>query len=147
MADSDFLRSDDLPGTAATGYVEVGGHWRTNVFHLPVLATGDGGMYTTSGDVSRFWRALFDGAIVRAETLASMVRDRSPDSRTRAGATAWASGYGPAPTRSPWSAPTPASRSPPSTTRRSAYTHTVIANTSDGAWPVSAELDAIVGSY
>jgi hypothetical protein len=25
------------------------------------------------------------------------------------------------------------------------YTHTVIANTSDGAWPVSEELDRIVG--
>ena len=68
-----------------------------------------------------------------------------PSSRTGAAATAWASGCGPAPARSPSWAPTPASRSPSSTTRRLGYTHTVIANTSDGAWPVSAELDAIVG--
>ena len=52
MTDTDFLRSDALPGRAALGYVEVEGQWRTNVFHLPVVATGDGGMYTTSADTS-----------------------------------------------------------------------------------------------
>ncbi len=41
MSDTDFLRSDALPGHApALGYVEVDGQWRTNVFHLPVVATG-----------------------------------------------------------------------------------------------------------
>jgi hypothetical protein len=43
MTDTDFLRSDELPGRAARGYVQVDGHWRTNVFHLPVLGNGDGG--------------------------------------------------------------------------------------------------------
>ena len=77
MADTEFLRSDALPGTAALGYVEVGGQWRTNVFHLPVIATGDGGMYTTTADMARFWRALHSWRIVRAETLADMLRARS----------------------------------------------------------------------
>ncbi len=31
MVDSDFLRTDDLPGCAALGYAEVDGAWRTNV--------------------------------------------------------------------------------------------------------------------
>jgi CubicO group peptidase (beta-lactamase class C family) len=47
-----FLRSDALPGTAAIGYLENG---RTNVFHLPVRGSGDGGIYTTLDDVDRFW--------------------------------------------------------------------------------------------
>ena len=34
MVDSDFLRSDDLPGRAALGYVDE--RPSTNVFHLPV---------------------------------------------------------------------------------------------------------------
>ena len=67
MVDSDFLRSDDLPGRAALGYVEMDGQWRTNVFHLPVLGNGDGGIYTTGADVHRFWTALFAGAIVRLD--------------------------------------------------------------------------------
>jgi CubicO group peptidase (beta-lactamase class C family) len=80
MADTDFLRSDALPGRAALGYVEVDGKWRTNVFNLPVIATGDGGMYTTTADMARFWTALLSGRIVRAETLADMCRARSePD--------------------------------------------------------------------
>ena len=77
MADTAFLRSDDLPGRAAIGYTQVDGDWRTNVFHLPVRGTGDGGIYTTAADVAAFWRALFAGSIVRASTLAEMIRERS----------------------------------------------------------------------
>ena len=78
MLDTAFLRSDALPGRAALGYVEVDGEWRTNVFHLPVVATGDGGMYTTSGDIARFWAALMAGRIVRKATLDDMLTPRSP---------------------------------------------------------------------
>ena len=52
MTSTAFLRSDSLPGTAAIGYLENG---RTNVFHLPVRGSGDGGIYTTLDDVDRFW--------------------------------------------------------------------------------------------
>jgi CubicO group peptidase (beta-lactamase class C family) len=77
MADTAFLRSDDLPGRAAVGYVQMAGEWRTNVFHLPVRGSGDGGIYTTAADVAAFWRALFAGLIVREETLAEMLSQRS----------------------------------------------------------------------
>ncbi len=80
MDDTEFLRSDALPGRAAIGYVEVEGQWRTNVFHLPVVATGDGGVYTTSADMARFWTTLTSGRIVTLETLADMCKPRSePD--------------------------------------------------------------------
>jgi CubicO group peptidase (beta-lactamase class C family) len=77
MTDTGFPRSDALPGRAALGYVESGDRWRTNVFHLPVIANGDGGAYTTTADMARFWPALTAGQIVREETLADMVRARS----------------------------------------------------------------------
>ena len=145
MTSSGFLRSDDLPGDAATGYVEVAGHVRTNVFHLPVLATGDGGLYTTTGDVHRFWRALLAGAIVGPGLLAEVLRDRSPDDPDEG------RGYG----LGFWLRPGTrevalvgadagvsfASQHDP----ERGYTHTVIANTGAGAWPVSRELDTIVG--
>jgi CubicO group peptidase (beta-lactamase class C family) len=41
MVDTAFLRSDDLPGRVALGYLEVDGAWRTNVLHLPVRGNGD----------------------------------------------------------------------------------------------------------
>src|SRR3954447_6886247 len=77
MRDTAFLRSDELPGRAAVGYLQVEEAWRTNVFHLPVRGSGDGGIYTTAADVATFWRALFAGSIVREETLAEMLRERS----------------------------------------------------------------------
>jgi CubicO group peptidase (beta-lactamase class C family) len=77
MSDTAFLRSDELPGRAAVGYVEVQGTWRRNVFHLPVVGSGDGGIYTTAADMATFWRALFAGSIVLEETLAEMLRERS----------------------------------------------------------------------
>ena len=43
MIDTAFLRTDELPGRAAMGYLEVDGVWRSNVFHLPVRGNGDGG--------------------------------------------------------------------------------------------------------
>ena len=73
MVDTAFLRSDELPGRAALGYLEDDG-LRTNILHLPVRGTGDGGAYTTAADVHRFWDALFAGRIVAPETVAEMVR-------------------------------------------------------------------------
>jgi len=77
MVDTAFLRSDALPGRAALGYVEIEGQWRTNVFHLPVVATGDGGVHTTTADMARFWTALTAGRIVRPQTLDDMRTPRS----------------------------------------------------------------------
>jgi CubicO group peptidase (beta-lactamase class C family) len=83
MEDTAFLRSDELPGRAALGYLQVEGEWRTNVFHLPVRGSGDGGIYTTAADVAAFWRALFAGSIVGEPTLAEMLTQRSQASAER----------------------------------------------------------------
>jgi CubicO group peptidase (beta-lactamase class C family) len=76
MVDTAFLRSDELPGRAATGYLSVDG-LRTNVLHLPVRGSGDGGVYSTAADISSFWAALFAGRIVSPVSLADMVRPHS----------------------------------------------------------------------
>lgn len=39
-----FLRADELPARAARGYLSPEG-LRTNVLHLPVRGSGDGGVY------------------------------------------------------------------------------------------------------
>jgi CubicO group peptidase (beta-lactamase class C family) len=61
MTDTAFLRSDALPGRTATGYLEDG---RTNVFSLPVVGYGDGGVYSSAPDFRKFWPALLDGRIL-----------------------------------------------------------------------------------
>lgn len=74
LRDTDFLRSDELPGRAAVGYLEDSA--RSNVFHLPVLGGGDGGIYSTVADLSAFWHALIAGEIVPRERVAEMTRPR-----------------------------------------------------------------------
>jgi CubicO group peptidase (beta-lactamase class C family) len=68
-----FVRSDELPGDAALGYLYAEGN-RTNVLHLPVRGNGDGGIYTTADDLHAFWRALTTGRIIGEDTLAQMTR-------------------------------------------------------------------------
>jgi CubicO group peptidase (beta-lactamase class C family) len=64
MADTAFLRSDELPGRAAVGYLAVDG-LRTNVFHLPVRGSGDGGVYPPQPISTLFGLPSWQGASCR----------------------------------------------------------------------------------
>ena len=75
MHDTEFLRSDELPARAALGYLD-NEHPRTNVFHLPVRASGDGGVASTVADLHALWDAFFAARIVGADWVAEMVRPR-----------------------------------------------------------------------
>ena len=90
MRDTEFLRSDELPGRAALGYLSPDGP-RTNVFHLPVRGSGDGGIYSTAADIRSLWKAFFAGEIVSEEWVREMVRPRSdpPDNSMRYGLGFW----------------------------------------------------------
>jgi CubicO group peptidase (beta-lactamase class C family) len=79
MADSVFYRSDELPGRAATGYLDDG---RTNVFCLPVVGSGDGGAYSTVADVACFWSALRDGRLLPPELLDRMTHPSTVETGT-----------------------------------------------------------------
>jgi CubicO group peptidase (beta-lactamase class C family) len=133
MTDTAFLRSDELPGRTALGYLDADGP-RTNVFHLPVRGTGDGGAYTTAADVSALWRALFAGRIVPPERVAEMTRPRSTTESARYGLGFWLDAESDAVSLvggdtgvSLRSVHEPAT----------GVTCTVISNTTDGAWPVA----------
>jgi CubicO group peptidase (beta-lactamase class C family) len=135
MHDTEFLRSDELPGRAAVGYLDENGV-RTNVLHLPVRGSGDGGIYSTAADFSAFWNALFAGEIVSAAVVAEMVRPRSdvPEVSKRYGLGFWLGeasevvmleGYDAG--VSFWTAHDP----------HAPVTLTVISNTTNGAWPIA----------
>ena len=135
MVDTEFLRSDELPGRTALGYTEIDGSWRTNVHHLPVRGSGDGGIYTTVADVSSLWRAFFAGRIVPERWVSEMVRPHSDD----AGGMRYGLGF--------WlHESSDAAMLVGSDTGvsfrsvhdpRTGLTHTAVSNTTDGAWPVA----------
>jgi len=136
MHDTEFLRSDELPARAALGYLTIDGESRTNVFHLPVRGSGDGGIYSTVADISSFWGAFFAGRIVSADRVAEMVQARSdvPRQSMRYGLGFWLDESSDAVILEGSDAGV-SFRSVHDPARN--ITHTVISNTTDGAWPVA----------
>jgi CubicO group peptidase (beta-lactamase class C family) len=135
MRDTAFLRSDEPTNGAALGYLEGDGP-RTNVLHLPVRGSGDGGVYSTAADVSALWSALDAGTIVPLDRVAEMLRPRSdvPSESMRYGLGFWLH---------PTSDAVILEGSDAGVSFRSVHdpstrtTHTVLSNTTDGAWPVA----------
>jgi len=137
------LRLDTLPGDAAMGYVLSAGD-QVNVLHLPVVATGDGGAFTTADDSLRLWNALVGGALVSPEHLASMTRPRnySDEEDMRYGLGMWLHATGPAlimegcdigQSYRSWHDPS------------TGLTATVLSNTADGVWPMVRALSPLFG--
>lgn len=137
MTRTEFLRSDELPADVAVGYLPLDGVDRSNVFHLPVLATGDGGIHTTAADISTFWRAFFAGDIV--DSVEEIVRPRRdvPEDSRRYGLGFWLHestdtailvGYDAGASFSSTHDP------------HTGTTCTVLSNTSPGAWPIARAL-------
>lgn len=134
LRQTDFLRSDELPATAAVGYLFEAGD-RVNTLHLPVLGNGDGGAYTTAADLHRFWRALYAGRIVSPETVTAMTTPRHdvPDEGMRYGMGLWLHRAAPAAVMEGYDAGVSfrSTHIPASET-----TVSVLGNSSEGAWPV-----------
>lgn len=145
MDDTAFLRSDELPGRTALGYVDIDGASRSNVFHLPVRGSGDGGIYTTAADVGRLWDSLFAGRLVSIDWVGEMVRPRSdvPEESMRYGLGFWLHAstdavllVGGDAGVSCYSVHQP----------QTSLTYTVLANTTRGAWPVARLLNERLGA-
>jgi CubicO group peptidase (beta-lactamase class C family) len=133
MPDTAFLCSDELPGGTAVGYLEGPGQ-RTNVFHVPVRGSGDGGIYSTVADVHSLWAAFFDGAIVGREWVEQMVRPRSDAGSKRYGLGFWLDASTEAVMLEGMDAGVSFnSQHDP----QSDVTFTVVSNTSTGAWPLA----------
>jgi CubicO group peptidase (beta-lactamase class C family) len=138
MKSTAFLRSDELPGDAALGYLGIDSP-RTNVFHLPVLGSGDGGIYSTVGDVHSLWSALDAGLIVSTGWVARMVEPSGdfPEGEKRYGLGFWLDESGSSVILEGYDAGVSfrTVHDP-----HAALTYTVVSNTSDGAWPIARAL-------
>jgi CubicO group peptidase (beta-lactamase class C family) len=139
LRETAFLRSDELPERTALGYFEDQGD-RTNVFHLPVRGAGDGGIYSTAADISALWTAIFDGRIVTEASVAEMVRPHSDATahEARYGLGFWLHASLDVVELHGYDAGVSFRTIHD---RNAALTHTVIANTSEGAWALSELLD------
>ncbi|HEX6248049.1 MAG TPA: serine hydrolase domain-containing protein [Nocardioidaceae bacterium] len=139
MTDTAFLRSDELPGGAARGYLADDG-LRTNVLHLPVRGSGDGGLYTTAEDLHRLWQAVAAHEVVGARWTQELLRPRSdvPEEKRRYGLGFWLHATDDDVALLEGLDAGVSVRTVHE--RRSGTTFTVISNTSTGAWPVARYL-------
>jgi CubicO group peptidase (beta-lactamase class C family) len=134
MPDTEFLRSDKLPRRTALGYLSTDQASRTNVFHLPVRGSGDGGIYSTAADFRSLWAAFFAGRIVSLNWVEQMVRPRSDAETKRYGLGFWLHASTDTVILEGMDAGVSfRSLHDP----RSDVTHTVISNTTYGAWPIT----------
>ena len=140
---TDYLRTDELPATAAMGYLGERRE-RTNIYHLPARGNGDGGCYTTVDDLCLFWRALLAGRLISSELVDEMIQPRwdLPDVGLRHGLGVWlhptrpaliADGYDAGVSMRSIHCP------------RTGETATVLGNTTEGARPVGQALLGLFG--
>ena len=143
LTNTGFIRSDQLQPGVAIGYLSPE-LLQSNVFHLPVMGSGDGGIFSTTTDMHRLWSSLFEGRIVSRESVALMTTPHSdaPDHHQRYGLGFWLAETGPTvnlvgsdPGVSFWSACDPTTM----------VTDSVLSNTSDGAWAMTKALNAALG--
>lgn len=144
LTETAFLRNDELGGDVATNYLSDDG-LRTNALHLPVRGVGDGGISTTLADLHTFWAAFAEGRIVSPAMVATVTSTRSTNCTptrdyglgfwlVRKNGALMLQGYDAG--VSACTVHLPARQ----------VTHTVLSNTTDGAWPITHRLDDLLGT-
>jgi CubicO group peptidase (beta-lactamase class C family) len=143
MSATAYDRSDELAGDAARHYLADEG-LRTNVLHLPVRGSGDGGAYTTVDDIQRFWTAIRADRLVSAATRAELWTPHSDVPRMAAH---YGMGFWLRPDKHVvWMEGYDAGVSFRSVLRTDKdLVVTVMANHTDGAWSVVPSLEAAFG--
>jgi len=144
MSESGFFRFDALPAHASLGYVENDDGVKTNETLLPMIGGPDGGAFTTVADFERLWRALFDGRLLSSALLdAFRERAKHYKDNTYYGRGLWIEDDGETPRR--WFVEgADAGVSFKSTMFPGDLVATVMANTSEGAWPIAKAIDDLV---
>lgn len=137
-----FRRTDELEGDVAVGYLEAAG-LRSNILHLPVMGSGDGGIFSTVADVHRLWSTFLSGRIVSPDTATAMTipHDGGNDPDRAYGFGFWLRPSTNAMVLEGYDAGV-SFRSVSYPDR--SITHTVISNWSDGAWPMTRHIDEAV---
>lgn len=136
LTETAFIRSDSLPPGVATGYLEAEG-LLSNSLHMPVLGSGDGGLFSNTADIRRFWVAVFDDRLVSATTAKLMTSPHRDDTDHRYGLGFWLAPTG---RRAILGGYDPGVSFRSSHDPATSQTYTVIGNTSEGAWPLFRSL-------
>lgn len=68
MNSSGYFSMDMLPNNCANGYGENSdGKLKTNIYSVPIIGGGDGGVFVTSNDISKLWEGLLNYKLLSKE--------------------------------------------------------------------------------
>ncbi len=144
MTHSGAYAFNQLPSNTALGYIEEDdGTVKTNIYHLPIIAGGDGGMYTNLKDMALFWEALLAGDIVKKSTLNDMITPHYTSDKITYGLGVWLERFDDTYTIT-------FSGEDAGVSFKTAYypkrdiTFTVMSNTHDGAWPMVKAIEEVI---
>jgi hypothetical protein len=131
----------------ATGYVEDGGDWRTNIYSLPIIGGPDGGAFSTAGDVERLWLDLVGDRMLSPALTATYLAPAAADKEhTFYGHGLWIHDDG-LHARRLYIEGCDAGVSFKSTCYAPSTIATVMSNTTEGAWPIADAIDRLVRSF
>jgi CubicO group peptidase (beta-lactamase class C family) len=134
-----------LPANTAVGYITEGSGWRTNVYNLPVVGGGDGGIFTTIPDLYKLWDGIFSGRVISKGLLEKFVDKHiitKADSDSYYGHGIWIYDADGIPREEYIMGADAGISFKSAIVREKDLIYTVISNTGEGAWPI---LKAIVG--
>jgi CubicO group peptidase (beta-lactamase class C family) len=147
MEQSGYFALNKLPENTALGYIEEAEGWHTNVYNLPIIGASDGGAFTTVQDIETLWQAfwgfkILPRALVEIYTQ-PFVKYETERAHTYYGHGIWmredTSGN-----REEYITGCDAGVSFKSIVNRvSGLEISVLSNTTDGAWPILQDIDAV----
>lgn len=142
---SGFYPLNRLPQNTATGHITEKDGWRTNIFNLPIVGGGDGGLFTTIEDLYKLWDGLGDGKLITTSLLEEFFSSKvqtQPESDSYYGYGVWIYDAVGIPKEEYIMGADAGISFKSAIVREKDLIYTVISNTGEGAWPV---LKAIVG--
>lgn len=75
MNHSGFFAFNALPPNTASGYISTDNEAKTNIYQLPIRGGADGGAYTNSEDIHKFWDALFKNDLLPESIRRVMIQE------------------------------------------------------------------------
>ncbi len=71
-------KSNQLPKNCAYGYIQDNkGEWYSNIFEIPIVCTGDGGIFTTADDIAKMWKGIISGNFLSKKLLAEIFSNQA----------------------------------------------------------------------
>ena len=78
MDSSGYFSMDMLPSNCAYGYEENSdGTLKTNIFSIPIVGGGDGGVFVTADDINKLWDGLLNYKILKEDITRELLNPQS----------------------------------------------------------------------